>query len=182
MRLLADDFPVLARHMAFCAMFGFFEHQLIHVCDAIQVFRKLPTNVRDEDDSGMQGAKTYLKNVAQLDFPDNTRQWPQLVAFGRIRNLILHNEAQVPSHRLEAFNKDAKLVGGIQLDSFRRFVLTKDFCLMAVNTVQGFFDALVKVLPRETAQDREESLEKLAELMRAGEMQAKHRKNDTVAD
>lgn len=164
---LQDDFPALARQMAFCAVFAYFEHQLIHVCDALRVFRKLASDVRDEKDRGILGAKSYLKHVAKIAFPDSILAWNKLTAYGRIRNLIMHNNSQVPRDKLERFAQDSKLTGGIPIDEFHRFGIPLEYCLAAIDTVQEFFDALVKVLPRETEQDRKEGLDNLVRALRA---------------
>lgn len=164
---LQDDFPALSRQMAFCAMYGYLEHQLIHVCDALKVFRKLSDDVRDDrQNKGLQRPKLYLKNVAKIAFPDTLPEWAKLLAYGRIRNLILHCSSEVPTAKMEEFSADAKTTGGISIDDARRFSLTTKYVTAAIDTVQKFFDELVKVLPKETERDRKEGLESLMESLR----------------
>ena len=167
-KALHDDFPVLVLHMTFCAMFAYLEHELIHVCDSLRVFRRLGKNVRDEKDKGIIGAKRYLTKVAMLPIPDASKEWAKICAYGRIRNLIMHCDSRVLRKHKANFERDTKLTGPIEIDVQGRLKLSKQYCLGAINTIQTFFGNLTELLPSETEQDRKASFEKLIEAFTAG--------------
>lgn len=166
-RALHDDFPVLMRHMTFCAAFAYLEHELIHVCDSLRWFRKLGKDVRDQKDKGIIGAKRYLTSIANVPIPDASPEWGKICAYSRIRNLIMHNDARVTAKHKEAFGRDVKLTGSIEVDMLGRLKLSKEYCFTAIDTIEVFFDNLADVLPRETEEDRKEGMENLIKALRA---------------
>ncbi len=166
-KALHDDFPVLVRHMAFCAMIGYFEHELYHVCDSLKWFRKLGKDVRDnKKDKGIIAAKRYLINVAQVPLPAESPEWTKIFSYNRIRNLIMHNDSRVTANKSTEFAAAVKQTGPIEVDVLRRLKLSKEYCLAAIETIETFFDGLAKLLPSETEEDRKEGLDKLIKALR----------------
>lgn len=91
-------FPRIARHMAFAATFGHFEHTLLSLCDRIQKIRSLPER-KPFKHQGLEAAKRYMKDVAKISFPAGGKHWQRMVVYGRIRNLILSRESRTLSRR-----------------------------------------------------------------------------------
>jgi hypothetical protein len=166
-KALHDDFPVLMRHMTFCAAFAYLEHELMHVCDSLRWFRKLGPDVRTLKGQGAYRAKKYLTTVAKVPIPAASPEWGKICAYGRMRNLIMHNDSLVTAQHKESFDRDVKLTGPVEIDILGRLKLSKEYCFAAIDTIDVFFDNLSKLLPSETGEDRKEGMENLIKALRA---------------
>jgi hypothetical protein len=153
---LSEKFPRLGRHLAFAATFAFFEHTLTNLCDQVQRHVGLTIGVRDMKGNGVDAAKNYLKKAAKVNVPTDTANWERLMIYGKIRNLIMHNESQVSGYRsangspttaAREFESWVSKVGEIEVTIAGDFTLSTGVCLAAVDTVRAFLDELFPLLP-----------------------------------
>ena len=89
--------------------------------------------------------RNHLQNCLskEINFPDNDPSQKELKYFKWIRNFIIHNEG-----RLDNTDKAQKIRSyitkrsDISVDEENTIILSKEYCMHALNIIEAFFDAL----------------------------------------
>lgn len=88
-----EIFPQYQRQSFLLMLVSLFEDYLNQLCLSLHIERKLSCNLKDYDgyDSGIERAKNYLKKIAKVNVPTETKSWQQIINAQKIRNTIAHN-------------------------------------------------------------------------------------------
>jgi hypothetical protein len=150
---MRDDFPRLGRHMAFIGVFSYFEHKLLSLRDRCRKNESISRDVLGKKNWGMDTAKECFKVELNVQLPCGGKPWERLVAYGHIRNMIVHCDSRVREYadpnsaRRKEFERYVKITEPIPINDFGQFTLSREYCLNAVRAVEAFFDELLLLLP-----------------------------------
>lgn len=146
---LSNMFPSILRSSLFITLYSFLENQLIFLCERLHRQHGYPIKLADLRGEGIVRAQSYLKKVVNIDFPDQTSSWDDIVSYNRIRSFIIHNGGQLDkSNKAKKAESFINTRPSITLDDLRYIQFSKDFCLEVNGTLRNFFLDLFKVLPR----------------------------------
>lgn len=167
---LADQFPSMVRKTSFVFLYGLFEHTLLNLCRHVKKYGKFKEKVTGGSDKGITAAKVFLKTVAKVKFPDQSREWNDITMMAEIRNLLAHRQGRVkgdPSKALLAYMKKQK--GLIELTGANEIKFNEGYCQNAIEVIRTFFAALLKQIPDDLLQqtvedDIAETVESMKEL------------------
>ncbi|MDD2679943.1 MAG: hypothetical protein PHO03_04010 [Candidatus Omnitrophica bacterium] len=141
---LYEDFPNIARGSLFVAGMSMLEYQIIALCQHLQKTNRYYIALNDIAGKGIFKAQLYLKKVAKLKFPDDTKYWNDILCYQIIRNAVVHNDSVIKN------GKELEKIIGFSLDhkSLRmhsdRLLFGETFCLEAFDIIESFFDILFK--------------------------------------
>lgn len=148
---LEHSFPKILRYSLFVHSYSLLEHELLRIADHFRRMRKLKLSPSDLRDEGITRARTYLKKVVSVPFPDTGRAWQDISTLNHIRNLVVHNTGYLPEdHRqkqpIEALMKKWK--SDISLDSLRSFKFSEHFIFRVLDTFESFLKELLDNLEK----------------------------------
>jgi hypothetical protein len=109
---LIEDYPELLFQSLFIAVYSHFERYLINFCNRICESETLSLKPKDLFGNGIRRSQAYLKKVALLNFPDNTKEWQIIILLSGIRNKLVHD----PEHEFRREEVDPKLLDYFWLD------------------------------------------------------------------
>ena len=93
--LWKDTFPSLLRRSALITVYGYFEHELVRLCNRFKHEKKFRLSVTDLKDDGIKGAVNYLEKVANLDVHKNGAEWKSMNHVRVIRNAVVHRDGGI---------------------------------------------------------------------------------------
>ena len=138
---LAEHFPRFAWQATFVAIYSFLEDQMIRVAGGLGRALELKLTPDDLRYGRIFAAKTYLKELCGIDFPEAKHPWQEILKYNPIRNAIVHGNGHV-------WAKDHKMIanyarGKKSIDYVNdRIRLSKEFCLEAVENVDKLLSEL----------------------------------------
>lgn len=139
-----EVFPRILRNSFLVTMHSVLEHELAGICKLLQRGKNIPIPWTELRGGITERANVYISKLGGLDFPTG-QSWAEINSYIAIRNCIVHTAGNV--HGLSK-EKEKRLrnycskQGGISIDKDGNLVLSKDFCLQAVSTLQEFFEEL----------------------------------------
>jgi len=146
---LGETFPRILRYSLFANTYSLLEHTLLRIADHLRDSRKLDLSPSDLRDKGITLAKTYLKKVARVGFPDDGTDWADIVALNEIRNIIIHGAGYFPEDHPKKQKIDALMTRwsrDISLDNIRQFTLASGFIEHVIETCKTFLaDVFTKI-------------------------------------
>jgi hypothetical protein len=137
------------RYSLFVHTYSLLERTLLGLAEHIQHAQKLDLSPNDLRDEGIVRAKTYLKKVARIPFPDTAPAWQEILTLNRIRNLVVHNTGYLPedySRKPELDALIARWSGDVALDHFGRFSFSSGFVPRVIDACRAFLDELLRSL------------------------------------
>jgi hypothetical protein len=138
---LGETFLRILRYSLFVNTFSLLEHTLLRIADHLRVSQKLDLSPSDLSDKGISRAKTYLKKVARVAFPDDGADWADIVALNEIRNIVTHGAGYFPDDHLKKQKIDALMIrwsSDIALDTIRQFTFSNGFIERVIETCKRF--------------------------------------------
>jgi len=132
-------YPRLLRNSLFLAVYAYFEHELVVLCQ--QVGRRLGSSSSWRDYSRNNGksalldrAKKYLKDESKLDLKFNGRVWSDIRKIEKIRHHLIHMDGEIDDrHSLWSYLSSKGLIANqIQIS------LTGQFCEDVISIVEEF--------------------------------------------
>jgi hypothetical protein len=94
---LSEVFPRIVRHSIFVTAYGFLEQTLLALCRHLEREHHHPVALADLKGEGIELARTYLKKVHGITFPDQSVEWNRLSWYRKVRNCLVHNDGRIPS-------------------------------------------------------------------------------------
>ncbi len=161
---LADRFPSMVRKTAFVFLYGLFEHSLLNLCGHVKNYGQFKESATGGRDKGITAAQKYLKSVAKVKFPDQTREWGEIDQMAKIRHLFAHGQGRVkgePTKALLQYIKKKK--GLIELTGMNEIKLNAGYCEDAIEVIRRFFAATLKAVPDDLLRQSVE--EEIAEIV-----------------
>jgi hypothetical protein len=84
-----------------------------------------------------------------INFPDQPPLWTDILVYKDIRNFIAHNDGRLgDSDKAKKVKAFINARSSISLDHRKRIRVSGDFYLEVINTLESFFDELLKALPQ----------------------------------
>jgi len=148
-RRLSEVFPDLLRKSFFVACYSFLEHTLLDLCRYLQKKHKYTVELSDLAEKGVFKARTYLKKVVGVDFPDRSALWTDITNFSHIRNFIVHNNGQLNKTKdADTVRLLVKQKKWISIDAYECLQLTGDFYKEIIGGLRNFFEELLVALSK----------------------------------
>lgn len=146
---LIDRFPSMVRKTAFVFLYGLLEHTLLHLCGHVKKYGKFKVSATDRGQhKGITAAQTYLKDVAKVKFPDQSREWNEIKHMADIRNRLVHNQGRVPNMPTTALIQYVKKKKGlIELKGIYEIKFNAGYCEDAIEVIRKFFAKVLKEVP-----------------------------------
>jgi len=143
------EYPKILRYSLFVHSYRLLERKLLEIAIHYQQTGHLDLSPSELSDKGIEQARTYLKKVASVQFPE-TESWQDITTLQLIRNLIVHNEGELRKNhekerrKITGFVKKWKGDVAIEGDSIG---LSQTFVFHVLHTVNAFFKELFAKLP-----------------------------------
>ena len=145
---LEYQYPDLFRKSLYTNIFSFVEKTLNSICVSYEERNNEKNSFRDMDGNGIDRAKAYLTKVKGLDV-GLIKEWEQLKAFQKVRNLIVHNYSEIQPENIlewEKIKKDLKCLIYDKYPFYYKLRLDNTFINNFFNLSLNFFKALKKQL------------------------------------
>jgi len=140
---LSAVFPSTLRHSVFVTSYSLLEHTLLRFCTMLAHRAPKGLDLSDLRGEGIGLAKTYLKKVQGIAFPDQSREWNRLSYYRKIRNCLVHNDGLVPKR-----GDDIRTFAGANPDLVRiadhsRLSLSRKACEDILSVTDAFLNLIV---------------------------------------
>ncbi len=163
---LADCFPSMVRNTSFVSLYALFEYRLLRLCDHVKKCGRFPEGPKDGRNKGVTAAKVYLKKVAKVHFPDQSREWNEINHMADIRNLLSHRQGQLKGEPSEAallaYIMEKKSL--IELNGMAEIALNAGYCEHAIDVIGRFYEVVVEAIPDDLLSQSPE--EEMADIQR----------------
>lgn len=145
---LSEIFPNTLRSSLFVTCYSLLECRLIDLCKYLRKQHNYSIKLDDLRERGISGARVYLKKIMGINFPDQPPLWTDILVYKDIRNFIVHNDGRLgDSDKAKKVKAFINARSSISLDHRKRIRFSGDFYLEVINTLESFFDELLKALP-----------------------------------
>jgi hypothetical protein len=155
---LGKRFPRFGRHMAFASTFNEFEGSFVQLADTAGRIKKIGFKVRDLRYEGIEAAKEYLSKGIGITTIFGQAKWQRIQVYGKLRNVITHHNSTVQKYYQSSEKEESKaskefkdwvrVTAPIEIETFGKFTLSKDYCLKAIDTIESFLEELLPLLPK----------------------------------
>jgi len=156
--IFEEYFPSLQRRSALLTVWGFLEHELDELCTLYQSEKGFSLAFSDLSGKGIDRSTTYLEKVAGLHGLKASREWDDLKAVQRIRNVIAHDDGKLRDHQGKFRNgiiRDMKRVGFLRGED--EIVVAEGFLSKVVDSCGNYFKLIAKsVVAKESAEQVEQ--------------------------
>lgn len=142
-----EEVPQVVRAALFLYAYAMFERTLRLIEDAVQDHLGLTSAVRDLRGDGIERSRVYLKKIAKLGFPDQSREWVEIRRFRVIRNVLAHRRGMLDETKDSLVREFAKVHPEqlrIEEDEIR---ILQPFHPFVVETMNRFLELLRPSLP-----------------------------------
>jgi hypothetical protein len=148
---LWDRFPSLSWKTAFTTAYSIYEHHLLNLCGHAGRYGDFDIRVDDIKGTGIFAAQTYLKKVCKVTFPDNCRDWQDILQMNKIRNVFVHRLGRMKRDSTwkglpEYQERKAKL---IEFPEGGDIWFLEGYCLDAIEIFRRHFKATLAAVPVE---------------------------------
>lgn len=139
---LAVTLPAMSNASTFVSVFSYLEHEMFELCSRLQKNTKQSLGVKDLAGTGIDQAANYLEKVCGLEDVRTTQAWEETKRLQQLRNVLVHRRGILKE--VDGKNDPDKAIRsyafekGLLDDALgAEILLTKDFCLGAIDTVQS---------------------------------------------
>lgn len=145
--LLSKAFPNILRSYLFVACYSLLEYGLVSLCKHLQKKNNYKIELEDIIGKGINRVKTYLKKVAEINFPDQTKSWNDIINYSNLRNFIVHNQGRLDnSNKAKKVGRFIKKKNWVELDKLSRIQFKKGFFREVKKTIEDFSTELSRAL------------------------------------
>src|SRR5699024_11028624 len=135
----------LHRQSTLVSIYSFLEHSLNSLCRHLCNLHDYPVKFSSLDKHGIETSKSYLKdeNLANVNFSLLNGEWSDLCSFKRIRNCIVHANANVEHSRDKT--KVRNIINNtttLKLENCRYIKIEHLYIDSTINTVESFMEKL----------------------------------------
>jgi hypothetical protein len=137
----------------FISLYADFEKSLLKVCDEFRDTNQRLT-VQDIHGNGIHRSKTYLVKVLGINekFFGNTRDWSQIINYGKLRNHLVHDDRKIPYIENSAIKftheDDPQLQSLSENENLVWVNIDKEFCSEAINVIGNYWVSLFRELSK----------------------------------
>jgi len=136
-----ESFPKILRYSLFVHTYSILEQAVLRIADGVRDAQQLDLSPNELRDDGIMRAKTYIKKVGKMTFPDQGTDWQDILALNLVRNLIVHNSGFFPEDyqkKQQIERLMAEWPNDIGLDDIRRFTLSREFIERVLEICEQF--------------------------------------------
>lgn len=145
----SEFLPRILRNSFLVTLHSVLESELARICESLRRKKAISKSWDEVKGKGstLEKLKTYISEECGLDFPKG-QSWKEIKKYKDIRNCIVHYAGDVRALGKKKEKKKKNLrhycskQPGISIDKDENLVLSKDFCLQVVSTLQEFFEEL----------------------------------------
>jgi hypothetical protein len=143
-------FPKILWRTAFLHSFFLTESSLDQICRNIQIAQNISLSLTDISGKGIKRAELFLRKLANVTLPFESKEWQDILDFNKIRNAFVHSDGIISKGNKDLINVSKKYIG-LYLPEFGNYDyselnLDKEFCVFSLKTILDFFIALHKNL------------------------------------
>jgi hypothetical protein len=125
---------------------------MFSLCERLQKNKKLSLGVKDLSGSGIEQAANYLEKVCGVREFRNYHGWDDVRKLQKVRNVLVHRSGNLrpvqgkncPDHEVRKYALDKGLLAD---PTAVELILTKSFCLDAVETIQSMLWVVIDRVP-----------------------------------
>ncbi|MFZ8715406.1 hypothetical protein [Enterobacter kobei] len=128
-------------------MYSIFESILNKLCAIHKREKSLAISLADLKHDGILRAKIYIKKVSCSEFPDNSKEWPDILLINKIRNIIVHSDSHLSKEKHPDFENIKKYIEeteGLRLSENSDIVTSNNYIKFTINTFKIFLTELFK--------------------------------------
>lgn len=130
--------PCYLYNSAIVSLYSLLENNIISLCNIIQLETNSPIGFRDlAGFNVIEKGKFYLEKIANLDFEKLGKEWSSITDFQKLRNLIVHNNAQMKNPE-----QDIKLMSRVKIIR----VIEQNFYIKDISLVYEFLGLIEKFI------------------------------------
>lgn len=146
---IAEIFPSILRKSLFLIAYSLIEHRMTKLCLSYKRERKTVLSLKDIQGKGIQRCQVYMKKVLLIPFPDEGKEWKDIIVLNRIRNIVAHNDGIFDGNAITDDIRDfvSHNVRYIELTDMNTLLLHEGFVQLALDKINGFFKLLYEKLP-----------------------------------
>ncbi|MCY7627752.1 hypothetical protein MH206_01695 [Bacillus altitudinis] len=131
----------LLRRTTFVEIYFLFEDFMNKKCKLHKELNNSNLSLRDINGQGIERAKIYLTKVCNITEPFKTKEWSNIIEYGKARNAIVHNRSIVVKKKdYGVKNLPGLKVVKIRDDNSFPFILEEDFVPICLNTINKFVE------------------------------------------
>jgi hypothetical protein len=141
---LVDRFPQFTLQTTFVATYSLLEDELIGLARYLGRHLDVKLDPEELSDQGIHAAKTYLARLCGIAFPESMHPWQEVLHYNRLRNVLAHRRGRVKKDdkKVRRYVESPK---SVVIDKDDRLVLTKEFCLDVLATIDALMDNLFRL-------------------------------------
>lgn len=149
---LESTFPAKCNAATFVSILSYLEHELFSLCHRLQHNKKRNLGVKDLSGSGIEQAANYLEKVCEVREFRKDKFWQDVMKLQKLRNVVVHRNGILKD--IQGKNDPDKDIRSYALEhgllpdaSSVELVLTKSFCLEAIETVGSVLWIVIDRVP-----------------------------------
>jgi len=141
-------FPSMHRESMFITLYNFLEHNLNAICIEIGKELKSGVQLKHLHGSGLERAFLFLKLVPGFDFKDISEELSFIRNANKLRNVVVHNGAVLPSDENEMVNRFVQLQPSLSGAPGRPVHFHESFTPLLVEKLQMLFKEIRNEMQR----------------------------------
>jgi len=134
---LGDELPTLLRYSVLTGADAGLEVYLNDTCATYAEVHQSTVKLADIHGVGIDRARTFLKKVARIPFPDKGPEWMLVKRLHELRNVIVHADGYVAPNRNDVRQWTTQIVG-FHITQFGVISLARDFTGAALDAYHAF--------------------------------------------
>ena len=115
-----DTYREMLMHSTFITSFSIFESLFVEICNLIQKEITSKIVLNDLNGKGIERCKNYITKVVGIDLSEQNTLWNDISKFNKIRNLIVHNSANI-NNGGHTENKNPEMLAYIKNHTYLNF-------------------------------------------------------------
>jgi len=142
------DFPQYQKQSHLLMLVSFFEDYLNQLCHSICFERALTCDLKDIAGSGIERAKKYLKKVACVQIPTDTKYWNKIIEARDIRNIVAHNAGHLNEEAHKKHFQIIEINSHLDSEEFARVHLNikQDYLFEVITAMENLVEAVWKIM------------------------------------
>jgi hypothetical protein len=141
-------FPQVLRSSLFVTCYTMLEVELEMLCQVLKSELRLRLVPSDLKGQGVKNSQAYIKKVAGLEFPDQSRAWVTIVSLADIRNVVVHMRGLLADNNAsKSTRKFAKSHPNlVSVGDHGRLELSNEFCPFVIRTLSQLATDLLRAV------------------------------------
>lgn len=147
-------FPFILWKSLLLSLYFQLENALNQICGNLKKSNNHELELKDISGNGIFKSSLYLKKVCRITTPFETDNWNKLIAFNKVRNMLVHTDGILKKSNLNLVNI-CKKYDGIILTDFTdeeySVSITEVYCKLTLGCVEELFNQIHQNMKKEKA-------------------------------